>query len=697
MAGNQMPVLTLDVNEEHLKRLEAIFEKYRNGLMIGPAGTPLKIPSNTGQGGDARQTTTGGEANQAPRKPSSPAPVPAASSDGRLRDEKGRFVGSGKTPDSLVSNYKGRGETMFDKYLSGLGKNAKQTLKTYKQINSTLRTTTSRLNNLFKTTVSWGTKLAVMGVAGPFGFGMMARSVVEKQKNADELVATPGELKAAESTYSPYFSGVGNLLNTLAAAQNDQEHPARVGLLNLGINPDKNATENLPTLLERVAALAKEYEGTGLTQSMLRGRSLGWVNFGIANQLVKYQDKIPELNKEFLSRASQNDSLLTSGHTSQYQNLTSNLENNWDQLTSGFQGALAGNAYPLIRISNGATNAALNFMNGESFKRILTDVETGLDKLGKYVNGPDFYNDLNNFAGNVAKVTKALGGFVGFAAEHPWLFGAAVIAGGSGAFTGVASAVVTAMMRHPLISAAMAYGAYAYKDHENIIASANSSWDYTKRNVGDALRWIGIDTDLGRKNTVQGTPEIAMDIPGVATVNGLQDYVRKINRESLLPENMMAAIAEKESGWNPNAISKAGAKGLFQFIPETAKAYGLEGNDVFDPIKSTHAAARYLTDSMKRYGGDIAKVLAQYNGGNVAVGKDNTLRLKSETVDYLLKLMAQIPAMREQRPMLEGKLRNAQQVLASNPGGRALIQLEVLQKPGSDISAQLAGMQQIPG
>ncbi|HFT5818335.1 TPA: transglycosylase SLT domain-containing protein, partial [Escherichia coli] len=692
--GNQMPVLTLDVNEEHLKRLEAIFEKYRNGLMIGPAGTPLKIPSNTGQGGGARQTTTGGEANQAPRKPSSPAPVPTASTDGRLRDEKGRFVGSGKTPDSLVSNYKGRGETMFDKYLSGLGKNAKQTLKTYKQINSTLRTTTSRLNNLFKTTVSWGTKLAVMGVAGPFGFGMMARNVVEKQKNADELQATPGELKAAESTYSPYFSGVGNVLNTLAAAQNDISHPARVGLLNLGLNPDKNATENLPVFLKKVAALAKEYQGTGLTQSNFRGMGLGWVNFGLTNQLVKYQDKIPGLNKEFLLRASQNDSLLTSGHTSQYQNLTSNLENNWDRLTSGFQGALAGNAYPLIRISNGATNAALNFMNGENFKRILTDVETGLDKLGKYVNGPDFYNDLNNFAGNVAEVTKALGGFVGFAAEHPWLFGAAVIAGGSGAFTGVASAVVTAMMRHPLISAAMAYGAYAYKDHENIIASANSSWDYTKRNVGDALRWIGIDTDLGRKNTVQGTPEIAMDIPGVATVNGLQDYVRKINRESLLPENMMAAIAEKESGWNPNAISKAGAKGLFQFIPETAKAYGLEGNDVFDPIKSTHAAARYLTDSMKRYGGDIAKVLAQYNGGNVAVGKDNTLRLKSETVDYLLKLMAQIPAMREQRPMLEGKLRNAQQVLASNPDGRALIQLEILRKPGDNFDAQVVGQQQ---
>lgn len=201
-------------------------------------------------------------------------------------------------------------------------------------------------------------------------------------------------------------------------------------------------------MLERVAALAKEYEGTGLTQSMLRGRGLGWVNFGIANQLVKYQDKIPELNKEFLSRASQNDSLLTSGHTSQYQNLTSNLENNWDQLTSGFQGAMSGNSVQLIRISNGVKNAGLNFLNGENFKRILTDVETGLDKLGKYVNGPHFNNDLNNFAENVAKVVKALSGFVGFAVEHPRLFGAAVLAGPSrvGAVaattTGVAARVV---------------------------------------------------------------------------------------------------------------------------------------------------------------------------------------------------------------------------------------------------------------
>ncbi|EKE5154420.1 lytic transglycosylase domain-containing protein [Escherichia coli] len=680
MSGNQMPVLTLDVNEEQLKRLEAIFEKYRNGLMIGPAGTPLKI---TNQGGNGTNTGIPVVVNSGRRGPDV---------SGRVRDENGRFVGRGKTPDSLVSNYKGLGETMFDKYLSGLGKNAQQTLKTYKQINSTLQTTTSRLNNLFKTTVSWGTKLSVMGVAGPFGFGMMSRSVVEKQKNADELVATPGELKAAESTYSPYFSGVGNVLNTLAAAQNDQEHPARVGLLHLGLNPDKNATENLPVFLKKVAELAKEYQGSGLTQSMLRGRGLGWVNFGLTNQLVKYQDKIPELNKEFSLRAAQNDSLLTSAHTSKYQNLTSNLENNWDRLTSGFQGALAGNAYPLIRISNGTTNAALNFMNGENFKRILTDVETGLDKLGKYVNGPDFNNDLNNFAENVAKVTKALSGFVGFAVEHPWLFGAAVLAGPSrvGAVaattTGVAARVVggsllgatagtVAGLAIPTNSTPTTSEEMKGLEGRFNFAYFNEVQEWQKNNPGKV--WPGKIGGDNNANLSQKEKLLAM--------------VRAKARAALLPEGLMEAMIGVESGWNPNAISAKGAMGLPQFVKRTGNAYGLYGKDFYDPDKSTDAMVRYLIDNSNRYGGDIAKMLAQYNGGNAAVGKDNTLRLKSETVDYLLKLMAQIPAMREQRPMLEGKLLNAQQVLASNPGGRALIQLDILQKPGSDILAQLAG------
>ncbi|EHR9246499.1 TPA: lytic transglycosylase domain-containing protein [Escherichia coli] len=686
MAGNQMPVLTLDVNEEHLKRLEAIFEKYRNGLMIGPAGTPLKIPSNTGQGGGARQTTTGGETNQAPRKPSSPAPT-----DGRLRDEKGRFVGSGKTPDSLVSNYKGRGETMFDKYLSSLGKNAKQTLKTYKQINSTLQTTTSRLNNLFKTTVSWGTKLAVMGVAGPFGFGMMSRSVVEKQRNADELTATPGELKAAESTYSPYFSGVGNLLNTLAAAQNDTQHPAYNGLIGLGMNPKKGAAENLPVLLERVAALAKEYEGTGLTQGMLRGRGLGWVNFGLANQLVKYQDKIPELNKEFSLRAAQNDSLLTSAHTSKYQNLTSNLENNWDRLTSGFQGAMSGNSEQLIGISNGVTNTALNFMNGENFKRILTDVETGLDKLGKYVNGPDFNNDLNNFAENVAKVTKALSGFVGFAVEHPWLFGAAVLAGPSrvGAVAATTTGVAARVVGGSLL------GATAGTVAGLAIPTNNTP------TTSEEMKGLEGRFNFDYFNEVQ---EWQKNNPGKVWPGGLQKYSNNVNRSAYLsrgirnnnPGNLNFAGqkgATLESGPNARFASFPTMLEGIAALDRQVMLYLKRGKNTIDQIIDIYAPSSdgNNTSSYKSY-------LSQYTGLGVKE------KIDGSNFELMRKLIQGIINHENGAAARAVSGDDVMRALAMNRGNvyspnnaSQVIRLEVQQKPGSDILAQLAGMQQIPG
>ncbi|MBC1032078.1 lytic transglycosylase domain-containing protein [Escherichia coli] len=679
MSGNQMPVLTLDVNEEHLKRLEAIFEKYRNGLMIGPAGTPMKIPGQSGRSVGAGLPVAAKSGRTGPDV------------SGRVRDEKGRFVGSGKTADSFVSNYKGRGETMFDKYLSGLGKNAQQTLKTYKQINSTLQTTTSRLNNLFKTTVSWGTKLAVMGVAGPFGFGMMSRSVVEKQKNADELVATPGELKAAESTYSPYFSGVGNVLNTLAAAQNDQEHPARVGLLHLGINPDKNATENLPVFLKKVAELAKEYQGSGLTQSMLRGRGLGWVNFGLTNQLVKYQDKIPELNKEFSLRAAQNDSLLTSAHTSKYQNLTSNLEKNWDRLTSGFQGAMAGNEDALIRMSDGTTNAALNFMNGENFKRILTDVETGLDKLGKYVNGPDFNNDLNNFAENVAKVTKALSGFVGFAVEHPWLFGAAVLAGPSrvGAVAATTTGVAARVVGGSLL------GATAGTVAGLAIPTNNTP------TTSEEMKGLEGRFNFDYFNEVQ---EWQKNNPGKVWPGGLQGFSNQVNRSAYLsrgirnnnPGNLNFAGqkgATLESGPNARFASFPTMLEGIAALDRQVMLYLKRGKNTIDQIIDIYAPSSdgNNTSSYKSY-------LSQYTGLGVKE------KIDGSNFEVMKKLIQGIINHENGAAAKAVSVEDVIRALAMNRGivpaagnNDQNVKLEIVRNAGADYFAQLIGAQRFLG
>lgn len=86
-----------------------------------------------------------------------------------------------------------------------------------------------------------------------------------------------------------------------------------------------------------------------------------------------------------------------------------------------------------------------------------------------------------------------------------------------------------------------------------------------------------------------------------------------------LPESVFLAQIQQESGFNPNARSSAGAEGIAQFIPSTAKAYGLD--NPFDPQASLDAAARYDSDLLKKYG-TIQRALSAYNSGRPDAYKD---------------------------------------------------------------------------
>ncbi len=82
-----------------------------------------------------------------------------------------------------------------------------------------------------------------------------------------------------------------------------------------------------------------------------------------------------------------------------------------------------------------------------------------------------------------------------------------------------------------------------------------------------------------------------------------------------LPKGLLGALKGTERS-GKDAVSPKGAKGVFQFMPATAKAYGLA--DPTDEAASADAAARYMADAMKRYGTNDPKVLAaEYNGGPV--------------------------------------------------------------------------------
>ena len=99
--------------------------------------------------------------------------------------------------------------------------------------------------------------------------------------------------------------------------------------------------------------------------------------------------------------------------------------------------------------------------------------------------------------------------------------------------------------------------------------------------------------------------------------------------------NLLAAVAKVESGGNASAVSPAGASGLMQFMPGTARGMGI---NPLDPAQAVDGAARLLTQLRSRLG-SVELALAGYNAGEGAVRKYGGIPPYSETQKYVTKVM----------------------------------------------------------
>ena len=135
---------------------------------------------------------------------------------------------------------------------------------------------------------------------------------------------------------------------------------------------------------------------------------------------------------------------------------------------------------------------------------------------------------------------------------------------------------------------------------------------------------------------------------GSENTQTLKDHVRSVLRREGLPE-WLALIPEIESGYDPKAVSPRGAAGLWQLMPDTARAFGLRVDDEvderFDPFKATEAAVRYLKYLKGKFRSWLA-VLIAYNWGEGNVfkyGEEELLRnldrLPPETRGYIERFL----------------------------------------------------------
>jgi hypothetical protein len=115
------------------------------------------------------------------------------------------------------------------------------------------------------------------------------------------------------------------------------------------------------------------------------------------------------------------------------------------------------------------------------------------------------------------------------------------------------------------------------------------------------------------------------------------DHVRSASEKYKLDWRLITAVMKVESNFNPRAVSRKGAQGLMQLMPDTAKLYSVK--NPYDPTQNIDAGVKHLKKLMKRYNNNLEWVLAAYNSGEKTVDRYQGIPPFTETQQYVKKVL----------------------------------------------------------
>jgi len=136
-------------------------------------------------------------------------------------------------------------------------------------------------------------------------------------------------------------------------------------------------------------------------------------------------------------------------------------------------------------------------------------------------------------------------------------------------------------------------------------------------------------------------PDGAVTVLSDRITGNYAQALQEIARANDISPHLLEALVWQESRWNQTAVSRAGAIGLAQLMPGTARDLGV---DPRDPIQNLAGGARYLRQQLNRFDGDVEKALAAYNAGPGRVMTARGIPSIPETQAYVRAIVSRLAA-----------------------------------------------------